>query len=171
MWDIIKNWIFDVIQFFYNFCGDWGLAIIIVTVIFRILVAPLMHKQAKSSYQMQKVQPLMQEDVYKRQGERNVEEVEQRLLDEVHVVALDPCLDEVVVRREHEEALAHGLRLQTREERVYLRRVNVVVAFYLGAYVCPCLVKLAAVHAVLPVEKGIVRHEPCLCLLYTSRCV
>ena len=61
MWDIIKNWIFDVIQFFCNFCGDWGLAIIIVTVIFRILVAPLMHKQAKSSYQMQKVQPLMQE--------------------------------------------------------------------------------------------------------------
>ena len=61
MWDIIKNWIFDVIQLFYNFCGDWGLAIIIVTVIFRILVAPLMHKQAKSSYQMQKVQPLMQE--------------------------------------------------------------------------------------------------------------
>ena len=37
------------------------MAIIIVTVIFRILVAPLMHKQAKSSYQMQKVQPLMQE--------------------------------------------------------------------------------------------------------------
>ena len=61
MWDIIKNWIFDVIQFYYNFSGDWGLAIIIVTVIFRILVAPLMHKQAKSSYQMQKVQPLMQE--------------------------------------------------------------------------------------------------------------
>lgn len=61
MWEIIKNWIFDVIQFFYNFCGDWGLAIIIVTVIFRIIVAPLMHKQAKSSYQMQKVQPLMQE--------------------------------------------------------------------------------------------------------------
>ena len=61
MWDIIKNWIFDVIQFFYTFCGDWGMAIIIVTVIFRIIVAPLMHKQAKSSYQMQKVQPLMQE--------------------------------------------------------------------------------------------------------------
>lgn len=61
MWEIIKNWIFDVIQFFYNFCGDWGMAIIIVTVIFRIIVAPLMHKQAKSSYQMQKVQPLMQE--------------------------------------------------------------------------------------------------------------
>lgn len=61
MWDIFKDWIFSVIQFFYNFCGDWGLAIIIVTIIFRIIVAPLMHKQAKSNYQMQKIQPKMQE--------------------------------------------------------------------------------------------------------------
>ena len=61
MWDVFKGWIFDVIQFFYNFCGDWGLAIIIVTIIFRAIVSPLMHKQTKSSFQMQKVQPLMQE--------------------------------------------------------------------------------------------------------------
>ena len=51
---------FDIIQFFYNFCHDWGLAIIIVTIIFRIIVAPLMHKQAKSNYAMQKVQPKIQ---------------------------------------------------------------------------------------------------------------
>lgn len=57
MWEVFKDWIFDVIQFFYNFCGDWGLAIIIVTLIFRIIVAPIMHKQAKSNYQMQKIQP------------------------------------------------------------------------------------------------------------------
>lgn len=61
MWDVFKNWIFDVIQFFYSFCQDWGLAIIVVTVIFRIIISPLMHKQTKSSYQMQKVQPRMQE--------------------------------------------------------------------------------------------------------------
>ena len=60
MWDIFKDWIFDIIQFFYNFCHDWGLAIIIVTIIFRIIVAPLMHKQAKSNYAMQKVQPKIQ---------------------------------------------------------------------------------------------------------------
>ena len=59
MWDVFKDWIFDIIHFFYDFCGDWGLAIIIVTVIFRILISPLMHKQTKSSFQMQ--------DVYKRQ--------------------------------------------------------------------------------------------------------
>lgn len=57
MWDIILKAIFDVIQFFENFCHDWGLAIIIVTIIFRILVSPLMHKQAKSNFQMQKMQP------------------------------------------------------------------------------------------------------------------
>lgn len=57
MWEVFKDWIFDAIRFFYEFCGDWGLAIIIVTVIFRIVVAPIMHKQAKSNYQMQKIQP------------------------------------------------------------------------------------------------------------------
>ena len=60
MWEVFKDWIFSIIQFFYNFCGDWGLSIIIITVIFRILVAPLMHKQARSNYQMRKIQPEMQ---------------------------------------------------------------------------------------------------------------
>ena len=55
MWEVFKNWIFDIIQFFFSFCQDWGL------VIFRLIISPLMHKQTKSSYQMQKVQPLMQE--------------------------------------------------------------------------------------------------------------
>lgn len=61
MWDAFKDLIFYIIHFFYDFCGDWGLSIIIVTVIFRLLISPLMHKQTKSSFQMQKVQPLMQE--------------------------------------------------------------------------------------------------------------
>lgn len=57
MWDIFKDWIFYAIQFFDNLVGDWGLSIIIITVIFRLLVWPLMHKQAKSNYQMQRIQP------------------------------------------------------------------------------------------------------------------
>jgi len=61
MWDAFKDWIFSCIQFFSNFVGDWGLAIIIITVIFRVIVAPIMHKQIKSSFQMQKVQPLIKE--------------------------------------------------------------------------------------------------------------
>ena len=61
MWDVIKDWVYNIIHFFYTFCGDWGLAIIIVTIIFRIIVAPLMHVSARSSFMMQKIQPLMQE--------------------------------------------------------------------------------------------------------------
>lgn len=61
MWEAIKDWIFSCIQFFQGIVGDWGLAIIIITVIFRLIVAPIMHKQIKSSFQMQKVQPLMKE--------------------------------------------------------------------------------------------------------------
>ena len=61
MWDAFKDWIFSCIQFFSNFVGDWGLAIIIITVIFRLIVAPIMHKQIKSSFQMQKIQPLIKE--------------------------------------------------------------------------------------------------------------
>lgn len=70
MWEVFKNWIFDVIQFFYNFCGDWGLAIIIVTVIFRIIVSPIMHKQAKSNYQMQKIQPQLKKIQEKYAGDQ-----------------------------------------------------------------------------------------------------
>ena len=61
MWDAFKDWIFSCIQFFSNFVGDWGLAIIVITVIFRLIVAPIMHKQIKSSFQMQKIQPLIKE--------------------------------------------------------------------------------------------------------------
>ena len=61
MWDIIKDFVYNIIHFFYTFCGDWGLAIILVTIIFRIIVAPLMHMSARSSFMMQKIQPLMQE--------------------------------------------------------------------------------------------------------------
>ena len=61
MWDAFKDWIFSCIQFFSNFVGDWGLAIIIITVIFRAIVAPIMHKQIKSNFQMQKIQPLIKE--------------------------------------------------------------------------------------------------------------
>lgn len=70
MWEAIKDLVFQIIEFFYNLLGgaaggDWGMAIIIVTIIFRILMAPIMHRQAKSSFQMQKIQPKIQ-DIQKR---------------------------------------------------------------------------------------------------------
>ena len=66
MWETLKDSVFEIINFFYVFLGgnnggDWGMSIIIVTIVFRLLMTPLMYKQAKSSYLMQKVQPKIKE--------------------------------------------------------------------------------------------------------------
>ena len=93
MWDAIKDLMFQVIQFFYNFTGDWGMSIIIVTIIFRLLISPLMHKQTKSSYQMQKVQPLMKEiqTKYADDPQRQQEEM-QKLYAEAKFNPIAGCL-------------------------------------------------------------------------------
>lgn len=59
MWEAFKDFIFWLIQAFYNICGDWGLAIVIITLIFRAAITPLMYTQSKSSYNMRKIQPLI----------------------------------------------------------------------------------------------------------------
>lgn len=61
MWEAFKNFIFWAIDAFYGLVGDWGMAIIIITVIFRAAITPLMYTQSKSSYRMQKMQPVIQQ--------------------------------------------------------------------------------------------------------------
>lgn len=61
MWDSILKFLANCIGFFESFVGDWGLAIIILTVIIRVLLLPLTLKQQKSMAEMQIVQPLLQE--------------------------------------------------------------------------------------------------------------
>lgn len=93
MWDVFKDWIFQAIQFFYNLCGDWGLAIIIITIIFRIIVAPLMHKQAKSNFKMQKIQPQIQKLQEKYPGDQVRQSQEmQKLYAEAKFNPLAGCL-------------------------------------------------------------------------------
>lgn len=93
MWTIFKDWIFDIIQFFFNFCGDWGLAIIIVTVIFRVLLAPLMHTQTKSTYQMSKIQPEIEKIQKKFEGDQvRINEETQKLYAEAKFNPLAGCL-------------------------------------------------------------------------------
>lgn len=93
MWEVIKDWVFEIIQFFHGFCGDWGLAIIVVTIIFRLLITPLMFKQTKSTYEMQKIQPLIQriQERYANDQPRMQEEM-QKLYAEVKFNPLAGCL-------------------------------------------------------------------------------
>ena len=59
MWAAIVEGVYQAIRWFQSWCGDWGLAIILVTIIFRLLMTPIINKQTKSSYMMQKLQPEM----------------------------------------------------------------------------------------------------------------
>lgn len=61
MWEAFKDFMFWGMDVCYQFLGDWGLAIIAATLIFRLLLLPLMQKQIKSSYKMSKFSPMMQE--------------------------------------------------------------------------------------------------------------
>lgn len=60
MWTWLKDGLFACINWCYMWCGDWGLAIIVITILFRALIYPLTVKQVKSTYAMKKIQPKMQ---------------------------------------------------------------------------------------------------------------
>jgi YidC/Oxa1 family membrane protein insertase len=49
-----------VLRFFHRFTGNYGIDIILLTIIIKLLLAPLTHKSFVSMKQMQKLQPQMQ---------------------------------------------------------------------------------------------------------------
>lgn len=57
VWEAILWAIAWVVEKFYWFAHDWGLGIILFTIVFRIIMMPLMLGQTKSSVMMQKFQP------------------------------------------------------------------------------------------------------------------
>ncbi|MCL2882289.1 MAG: YidC/Oxa1 family membrane protein insertase [Coriobacteriia bacterium] len=93
MWTAIINALFQVLKLFYSFTRDWGLAIILMTLVFRILVWPLMTKQVKSTVGMQKIQPLMKEvqEKYADDKQRQSEEM-MKLYKEQKVSPFAGCL-------------------------------------------------------------------------------
>lgn len=61
MWEEICKIVAKIVELFYYPVHDWGMAIILLTVVFRLLILPLMLSQTKSSFMMQKVQPRLKE--------------------------------------------------------------------------------------------------------------
>ncbi|HEY2986882.1 MAG TPA: membrane protein insertase YidC [Candidatus Binatia bacterium] len=49
-----------VLHFFHRFTGSWGIDIILLTVLIKLIMAPLTHKSFTSMKQMQKLQPQME---------------------------------------------------------------------------------------------------------------
>ncbi|MDM8299481.1 YidC/Oxa1 family membrane protein insertase [Collinsella tanakaei] len=78
MWDWIVNILFQVLRLIQGFAVDWGLSIIILVVIVRLLLTPLMIKSSRSTARMQVLQPKMQEiqERYADDPQRQAEEMQ-----------------------------------------------------------------------------------------------
>ncbi len=93
MWDGILNGCAAALYELAKLVGDWGLAIIIVTLIIRLLLFPIQRKQLKSSFQMQQVQPRMQEIQTLYAGDQvKIQQEMQKLYQETGFNPLAGCL-------------------------------------------------------------------------------
>jgi YidC/Oxa1 family membrane protein insertase len=76
IWVQFQNMIFYALEYLYRLTGDWGVAIILLTVAIRILILPLTIKQTSSMYELQKIQPKIKalQEKYKGDKEKLQEE-------------------------------------------------------------------------------------------------
>ncbi|HET6350629.1 MAG TPA: YidC/Oxa1 family membrane protein insertase [Coriobacteriia bacterium] len=61
IWTGFQQIIFETLRVIYTYVNDWGLAIIVLTILLRLVLTPLTIKQTKSMYEMQRVQPLIKD--------------------------------------------------------------------------------------------------------------
>jgi len=61
MWSPVCKFLLTVLNMTYNFIPNYGVAIIILTILIRIIFWPLTHKSTESMKRMQELQPLMNE--------------------------------------------------------------------------------------------------------------
>ncbi len=72
LWSSLGDIFANIIVFLYSFTHNYGIAIILMTVLIRVALYPLMQKQMVSMREMQKIQPLMKavQEKYKNDKER-----------------------------------------------------------------------------------------------------
>ena len=78
MWDAIVNVLFQILRLIQSFATDWGLSIIILTIIVRLILTPLVLKSTKSTARMQVLQPKLMEiqERYADDPQRQAEEMQ-----------------------------------------------------------------------------------------------
>ena len=93
MWDWFINFLYQVLQGIHGFVGDWGLAVICLTIIIRLILMPLQTKSVKSTAGMQVMQPRIQEiqEKYADDPQRLQEET-MKIYSEMNVNPLMGCL-------------------------------------------------------------------------------
>lgn len=76
LWTGFQDVIFEGLQFLYGIVGDYGIAIVLLTVLLRLAMIPLTVKQTRSMYELQRVQPKIKalQEKYKNDKEKLQEE-------------------------------------------------------------------------------------------------
>jgi len=77
VWLTFKDLIFSGLQYLYGVTGDYGWAIVLLTLVLRIAIAPLVVKQTKSMHELQRIQPKIKalQKKYKDDKEKQQEEI------------------------------------------------------------------------------------------------
>ncbi len=93
MWDWFINFLTQVLASIQGVVGDWGLAVIVLTIIIRLVLTPLQTKSVKSTAGMQVMQPRIQEiqEKYADDPQRLQEET-MKIYSEMNVNPLMGCL-------------------------------------------------------------------------------
>ena len=97
LWNSLGDIFANIIVFFYSFTHNYGIAIILMTVLIRVILYPLMQKQMVSMREMQKIQPLMKEvqGKYKNDKEKLNQEL-MKLYKEHKVNPMSGCMPLII---------------------------------------------------------------------------
>lgn len=78
MWEWFVNFLYQILSSLAGITGDWGVAVIVLTIIIRIILVPLMTKSTASSAKMQALQPLLKDiqERYADDPERQAKEMQ-----------------------------------------------------------------------------------------------
>lgn len=93
LWAFICKILIFFLRFFHNLVGNWGFAIILLTVMVKVLLLPLTHKAMVSAEAMKKLQPKMEEIRKKHPDDREKQNLEMmKLYQEAKMNPLGGCL-------------------------------------------------------------------------------
>lgn len=92
-WAFIAKALVTFLRFFHNLIGNWGLAIIALTIAVKLVLLPLTHRAMVSAESMKKLQPKMEDIRKKYPDDREKQNVEMmKLYQEAKVNPLGGCL-------------------------------------------------------------------------------
>ncbi|MBZ4419062.1 membrane protein insertase YidC [Myxococcus sp. RHSTA-1-4] len=93
IWAVICKVLLAVMKFFYGLTGNWGVAIILLTVVVKLVLLPLTYRSMVSMEEVKKLQPRMEEIRKKHADNREQQNLEiMKLYQEAKVNPLGGCL-------------------------------------------------------------------------------